>query len=176
MSRWRLARALGKLAMKNVSFILLLVCIASLCVYGQQQTPPPDRGTWRLYRPEELPAGKRLSVQQAVALDDGSYGSERLYLVGRFVVTGWAAERVVLRSEQQLPKARIVAIYPFSLLTPPASSELTRDDKRPFQIMDVRRGTDGQVTIYVREIIAGSRPTPLATPFLYDKLSLPKKP
>jgi hypothetical protein len=81
---------------------------------------------------------------------------ERLYLRGEFRVTASGSNRAVLRDatkpDDQSP--RVVVEYPAGSVPPPERTSFVRDNARPYLISDVRRGQDGVVTIYVKEIIA----------------------
>jgi hypothetical protein len=48
--------------------------------------------------------------------------------------------------------ARIIAEFPRGVPAPQIGQNFQRGAERPFQIVDVRKGADGQVNIYVREI------------------------
>jgi hypothetical protein len=64
--------------------------------------------------------------------------------------------RAVLRDASQPDELspRIVVEYPAGAVPPGERGTFTRDAARPYQVYDVRRGADGVVTIYAREIIA----------------------
>jgi hypothetical protein len=47
---------------------------------------------------------------------------------------------------------RMVVEFPSGARVPVEGSEVARGTLRPFQIIDVRRGDDGQVNIYAREV------------------------
>jgi hypothetical protein len=49
---------------------------------------------------------------------------------------------------------RIIVEYPAGAVPPGENASFTRDGSRPFEIRDIRKGADGQVNIYVREIMA----------------------
>ena len=82
-----------------------------------------------------------------------------IYLRGDFTVTAARDNRAVLRPHQSLAdhvlnrgNARIIVEYPRGIPTPREGETFQRATDRPFQIVDVRRGADGQVNIYVREV------------------------
>ena len=86
-------------------------------------------------------------------------GSATIYLRGDFTVTAARDNRAVLRPRQSLTdhvlnrgNARIIVEYPRGLPTPREGETFQRATDRPFQIVDMRRGADGQVNIYVREV------------------------
>jgi hypothetical protein len=126
-------------------------------------SPPPDTtgrvGTWPTYRPGQMPRGRLLDVQQTSDLVERGVGTEPMYLRGDFSVTAARDNRAVLRPKQSLAErmlgrgnARIIVEYPRGLSAPAEGESFQRDAERPFQVVDVRRGADGQVNIYVREV------------------------
>jgi hypothetical protein len=126
-------------------------------------SPPPDTtgrvGTWPTYRPGQMPRGRLLDVQQTSELVERGLGMEPMYLRGDFSVTAARDNRAVLRPKQSLAErmlgrgnARIIVEYPRGLSAPAEGESFQRDGERPFQVVDVRRGADGQVNIYVREV------------------------
>jgi hypothetical protein len=118
-----------------------------------QQSPPSTaaRADWTLYPAGHLPPGKPLTDEAATNLAGGDVTGP-FYLFGTFVVTASANDRAVMRTNGKAGAIRIVAIYPPSVPVPPMDAKLDRDESHGFLITDVRRGGDGQVTIYVREI------------------------
>jgi hypothetical protein len=48
----------------------------------------------------------------------------------------------------------VIAEFPAGSPAPAARSTVSRDERRPFQITDVRRGADGQLNVYVREVVS----------------------
>jgi hypothetical protein len=70
-------------------------------------------------------------------------------------VTAARENRAVLRPKQGgSENVRIIAEFPKGLPVPQEGDSVGRAADRPFQIVDIRRGADGQVNIYVREITA----------------------
>jgi hypothetical protein len=57
-------------------------------------------------------------------------------------------------SDPKAPAARVIVEYPPGALPPSQGSAISREDGRGFEIREVRRGADGQVNIFVREVIA----------------------
>ncbi|MHA3774706.1 hypothetical protein ACXR0O_24550 [Verrucomicrobiota bacterium sgz303538] len=116
--------------------------------------------SWRTYGPGQQPSGRTMSPSEASALADRGDLGERLYLRGSFVVTASGENRAVLRSQGASGDptkpgsgaARIIVEYPASAAPPPEGATFARDDSRGFEIRDVRRGADGQINIYVREV------------------------
>lgn len=124
---------------------------------GAQRNPnmPSSGATWRTYPAGQAPAARAVSLEEAGPIADRGDVGERLYLRGDFRVTASGANRAVLRdankSDDQSP--RVVVEYPAGAVPPPERERFSRDASRPYLITDVRRGADGVVTIYVREII-----------------------
>jgi hypothetical protein len=112
-------------------------------------------GSWRTYAPGQAPPARGVSLDEVGALADRGDLGERLYLRGEFRVTASGTTRAVLRDatrpDDQSP--RVVVEYPAGSIPPQEKDRFTRDSARPYLISDVRRGADGVVTIYVREII-----------------------
>ena len=130
------------------------------------QTPPVTQrsgGNWRVYSPGQMPRGRLVDIGDANALAERGLGGERLYLDGNFVVTASGEDRAVLRSSNPIGNAldtvtstapvRVIVEFPAGMQPPKERSTVARDGTRPFEIRDVRKGTDGQVNIYVREVV-----------------------
>jgi hypothetical protein len=126
-------------------------------------SPTPGSGgrveAWQTYRPGQMPRGRLLDVDQTADLVERGIGNNTIYLRGDFTVTAARDNRAVLRPRQSLAdhvlnrgNARIIVEYPRGLPTPREGETFQRATDRPFQIVDVRRGADGQVNIYVREV------------------------
>jgi hypothetical protein len=114
---------------------------------------------WQTYHPGQMPRGRLLDVDQTTDLADKGIGNTTIYLRGDFTVTAARENRAVLRTHQSLTdhvlnrgNARIIVEYPRGAPTPREGENFQRATDRPFQIVDVRRGADGQVNIYVREV------------------------
>jgi hypothetical protein len=133
-----------------------------------QSAPEPvlanTDATWRTYAPGQMPRGRVIEPADAAPLADSGLGGERLYLRGSFVVTASEDNRAILRPQggglDALLKPgagaiRVMVQYPAGVLPPAEGASLDRDDTRPFMITDVRRGADGEINLYVREITAG---------------------
>jgi hypothetical protein len=115
--------------------------------------------SWQTYRPGLMPRGRLLDVDQTTDLADKGIGNTTIYLRGDFTVTAARDNRAVLRPHLSLAdhvlnrgNARIIVEYPRGVATPREGESFQRATDRPFQIVDVRRGADGQVNIYVREV------------------------
>jgi hypothetical protein len=130
-----------------------------------QSAPAPvlanNGASWRTYAPGQMPRGRVIEPADAAPLADSGMGGERLYLRGNFVVTASEENRAVLRPQSgglsSLLKpgtggTRVIVEYPAGIEPPPKGATFARDESRPFMITDVRRGADGQINLYVREI------------------------
>jgi hypothetical protein len=110
--------------------------------------------SWRTYAPGQAPPGKVVGLDDVAALADRGEIGERLYLRGDFRVTASSPSRAVLRDankpDDQSP--RVLVEYPSGAVAPQERDRLSRDSSRPYQIYNVRRGPDGVVTIWVKEI------------------------
>ncbi|HEX8295150.1 MAG TPA: hypothetical protein VF593_02540, partial [Chthoniobacteraceae bacterium] len=125
--------------------------------------PPVAGATWRTYAPGQAPAARSITPAEATSLAGRGDLGEKLYLRGDFRVTASGENRAVLRDRpadadpaNPAPgeNVRIIVEYPAGALPPGENTSLSRDSGRPFEIRDIRRGADGQVNIYVREITA----------------------
>jgi hypothetical protein len=135
--------------------------IASAPAPGTIPTAPGT--TWRTYQPGRMPAARSITAGEAGELAGRGDLGEKLYLQGDFRVTASGENRAVLRdraagaggaSPSPVDAVRIIVEYPAGAVPPGENSTFTRDPSRPFEVRDIRRGADGQVNIYVREIIA----------------------
>jgi hypothetical protein len=52
-------------------------------------------------------------------------------------------------------KVRVIVEYPVGSVPPTEGNTLNRDNIRPFQITSVKKGDDGQINIYAREVTRG---------------------
>jgi len=114
-------------------------------------------GSWQLYKPGLMPRGRLLDVNQTSELADKGIGTDPIYLKGEFTVTAARENRAVLRPKaeggaSEGASIRIIVEFPRGANVPKESEAIARLNDRPFQIEDVRKGADGQVNIYVREI------------------------
>ena len=114
-------------------------------------------GSWQLFKPGLMPRGRLFDVSQTAELADKGIGTEPIYLKGEFTVTAARENRAVLRPKSESnngPGAsiRIIVEFPKGGNVPKEGEPVARLNDRPFQIEDVRKGADGQVNIYVREI------------------------
>ncbi|MEA3212164.1 MAG: hypothetical protein QOE70_5221 [Chthoniobacter sp.] len=125
--------------------------------------PPVPGATWRTFAPGQAPPARSITPTEATSLADRGDLGERLYLRGDFRVTASGENRAVLRDRaagadpanpSPVDGVRIIAEYPAGAVPPDESAVIARDSSRPFEIRDIRKGADGQINIYVREITA----------------------
>ena len=113
-------------------------------------------GSWQLYKPGLMPRGRLFDVNQTAELADKGIGTDPIYLKGEFTVTAARENRAVLRPKaegaSEGASIRIIVEFPRGANVPKEGEAVARLNDRPFQIEDVRKGADGQVNIYVREI------------------------
>jgi hypothetical protein len=119
-------------------------------------------GNWPTYAPGQMPRGRLANVPDMSELASRGVAGERVYLQGSFVVTASGQNRAVLRSQVALPEnlgiggrssnTRIIVEFPSGSRPPSEGSTLSRDSRRPFLVTEVRRTSDGQVNVYVREV------------------------
>ncbi len=121
--------------------------------------PGADSGKWRTYAAGKMPPGRSVTALDAAALAGRGDLGERVYLRGQFVVTASGESTAILRPQsdadpsQPAPSpTRIIVEYPAGTVPPADGSTFAREASRPFEVRDVRRGKDGQINIYVREI------------------------
>ena len=58
-----------------------------------------------------------------------------------------------VREASEARNLRVIVDYPTGASLPTPGSTLSRDDARPYEITEVRRQSDGQLNVFVREII-----------------------
>ncbi len=115
--------------------------------------------TWKTYAPGELPAGRVLETSGLHEVASNGIRGERVYLRGQFVVNFADGNRAVLRPTNSQAaggysrKARIIVDYPAGAPLPEPGSTLERDADRPFEVTEVRQQSDGQLNVFVREIM-----------------------
>ncbi|MDQ2918671.1 MAG: hypothetical protein M3R10_02195 [Verrucomicrobiota bacterium] len=120
-------------------------------------------GSWKTYPPGKMPVGRLINASDLGDVADHGLAGERVYLRGQFVVNFADANRAVLRPKNKLtdtvlhfgaPSAtRIVVEFPAGYVPPAQGSTVTRDEARPYEITEVRKQSDGQLNVFVREIM-----------------------
>ena len=118
--------------------------------------------TWKTFAPGQLPAGRLLDTAGLREVANNGTRGERVYLKGQFVVNFAEGNRAVLRPTAGessrgfgalARNARIIVDYPAGAPLPEPGSTLTRDDNRPYEVTEVRQQSDGQLNVFVREIM-----------------------
>ena len=121
-------------------------------------------GVWKTYPPGKMPVGRLITLADLKDLADRGLAGERVYLKGQFVVNFTEPNRAVLRPKTGLTDAvlklagggqnlRIVVEFPAGYTPPSRGSTVTRDESRPYEITEVRKQSDGQLNVFVREIM-----------------------
>ncbi|HEX4629823.1 MAG TPA: hypothetical protein VH188_02570 [Chthoniobacterales bacterium] len=121
-------------------------------------------GVWKMYLPGKMPVGRLITLGDVRDLADRGLAGERVYLKGQFVVNFTEPNRAVLRPKTGLTDAvlklagggqnlRIIVDFPAGYTPPTRGSTVTRDEARPYEITEVRKQSDGQLNVFVREIM-----------------------
>ena len=121
-------------------------------------------GVWKMYLPGKMPVGRLISPGDLRDLADRGLAGERVYLKGQFVVNFTEPNRAVLRPKTGITDAvlklagggqnlRIIVDFPAGYTPPTRGSTVTRDEARPYEITEVRKQSDGQLNVFVREIM-----------------------
>ena len=121
-------------------------------------------GNWKTYLPGKMPVGRLITPADLRDLADRGLAGERVYLKGQFVVNFTEPNRAVLRPKTGLTDAvlklagggqnlRIIVDFPAGYTPPTRGSTVTRDEARPYEITEVRKQSDGQLNVFVREIM-----------------------
>jgi hypothetical protein len=119
--------------------------------------------TWKTFPAGKMPLGRLITTGDLKDLADRGIAGERVYLKGQFVVNVADASRAVLRPRQRLTdtvlrlgagsSTRIIVDYPAGYSPPAQGSVVNRDESRPYEITEVRKQDDGQLNVFVREIM-----------------------
>jgi outer membrane biosynthesis protein TonB len=121
-------------------------------------------GNWKTFPPGKMPVGRLITLADLRDLADRGLAGERVYLKGQFVVNFTEPNRAVLRPKTGLtdavlklagggPNLRIIVDFPAGYTPPTRGSTVTRDEARPYEITEVRKQSDGQLNVFVREIM-----------------------
>ena len=121
-------------------------------------------GIWKTFPPGKMPVGRLIQTSDLGDLVDRGLAGERVYLKGQFVVNFTEPNRAVLRPKTRLTDAvlhplgggqsvRIVVDFPAGYTPPARGATVTRDEARPYEITEVRKQSDGQLNVFVREIM-----------------------
>jgi hypothetical protein len=138
------------------------------------QPAPPDAsnvalasnaggGNWRTFAPGRMPLGRLIATGDLNDVADRGLTGERIYLKGQFVVNFSDANKAVLRPRTTLTSkvlhfgggssTRIIVEFPRGYTPPPQGAVVNRDEMRPYEITEVRKQEDGQLNVFVREIM-----------------------
>ena len=120
-------------------------------------------GTWKTYPAGKMPVGRLITTGDLNEVAERGLAGERLYLRGQFVVNFTEANRAVLRPRSNMAESvlrlgapsstRIVVEFPAGYTPPAQGSTVSRDEARPYEITEVRKQADGQLNVFVREIM-----------------------
>jgi hypothetical protein len=143
-------------------------------VLPAQPAPPPDAskgalasnaggGNWKTFAPGKMPLGRLIATGDLNDVADRGLAGERIYLKGQFVVNFADANKAVLRPRTTLTSkvlhfgggssTRIIVEFPRGYTPPPQGAVVNRDETRPYEITEVRKQEDGQLNVFVREIM-----------------------
>jgi hypothetical protein len=120
-------------------------------------------GNWKTFPPSRMPLGRLIGTSDLTDLADRGTVGERVYLKGQFVVNFSDANRAILRPRTKLTdtvlhfgagsSTRIIVEFPAGYRPPPQGATVSRDEARPYEITEVRKREDGQLNVFVREIM-----------------------
>jgi hypothetical protein len=120
-------------------------------------------GSWKTFAPGKMPLGRLIATNDLRDVADRGLAGERVYLKGQFVVNFSDANKAVLRPRTKLTdkvlhfgggsSTRIIVEFPAGYIPPRQGTEVSRDESRPYEITEVRKQEDGQLNVFVREIM-----------------------
>ncbi len=120
-------------------------------------------GSWKTFPPGKMPLGRLIGTGDLRDVLEHGLAGERVYLKGQFVVNFSDANRAVLRPRTKLTdkvlhfgggsSTRIIVEYPSGYTPPQQGAGVSRDEMRPYEITEVRKQEDGQLNVFVREIM-----------------------
>ncbi|KAF5407712.1 MAG: hypothetical protein Udaeo2_21750 [Candidatus Udaeobacter sp.] len=138
------------------------------------QPAPPDAsnvalasnaggGSWKTFSPGKMPLGRLIGTSDLRDVAEHGLAGERIYLKGQFVVNFSDANKAVLRPRTKLTdkvlhfgggsSTRIIVEFPAGYIPPRQGMQVSRDESRPYEITEVRKQEDGQLNVFVREIM-----------------------
>ena len=110
-----------------------------------------------------MPLGRLIGTGDLRDVAEHGLAGERVYLKGQFVVNFSDANKAVMRPRSGLTdkvlhlgggsSTRIIVEFPSGYRPPPQGSVVSRDEARPYEITEVRKQEDGQLNVFVREIM-----------------------
>jgi len=120
-------------------------------------------GSWKTFSPGKMPLGRLIGTSDLRDVAEHGLAGERVYLKGQFVVNFSDANKAVLRPRTKLTdkvlhfgggsSTRIIVEFPAGYIPPRQGAEVSRDESRPYEITEVRKQEDGQLNVFVREIM-----------------------
>jgi hypothetical protein len=120
-------------------------------------------GNWKTFAPGKMPLGRLIATGDLNDVADRGVAGERIYLKGQFVVNFADANKAVLRPRTTLTSkvlhfgggssTRIIVEFPRGYSPPLQGAVVNRDETRPYEITEVRKQEDGQLNVFVREIM-----------------------
>jgi hypothetical protein len=120
-------------------------------------------GSWKTFPPGKMPLGRLIGTGDLHDVAERGLAGERVYLKGQFVVNFSDANKAVLRPRTKLTEkmlhfgggssTRIIVEFPAGYVPPRQGAEVSRDEQRPYEITEVRKQGDGQLNVFVREIM-----------------------
>jgi len=120
-------------------------------------------GSWKTFPAGKMPLGRLIGTGDLRDVADHGLAGERVYLKGQFVVNFSDANKAVLRPKAKLTdkvlhlgggsSTRIVVEFPNGYTPPSQGTVVNRDEQRPYEITEVRKQEDGQLNVFVREIM-----------------------
>jgi hypothetical protein len=120
-------------------------------------------GSWKTFPPGRMPLGRLIGTGDLHDVAEHGLAGERVYLKGQFVVNFSDANKAVLRPRTKLTEkmlhfgggssTRIIVEFPAGYVPPRQGAEVNRDEQRPYEITEVRKQGDGQLNVFVREIM-----------------------
>ncbi|PYL10528.1 MAG: hypothetical protein DME33_00685 [Verrucomicrobia bacterium] len=120
-------------------------------------------GSWKTFPPGRMPLGRLIGTGDLRDVAEHGLAGERVYLKGQFVVNFSDANKAVLRPRTKLTdkvlhfgggsSTRIIVEFPRGYTPPPQGATVSRDEMRPYEITEVRKDDDGQLNVFVREIM-----------------------
>jgi hypothetical protein len=120
-------------------------------------------GSWKTFPPGKMPLGRLIGTGDLRDVAEHGLAGERVYLKGQFVVNFSDVNKAVLRPRTKLTEkmlhfgggssTRIIVEFPAGYVPPRQGAEVSRDEQRPYEITEVRRQGDGQLNVFVREIM-----------------------
>ena len=134
-------------------------------VTGDALASTAGGANWKTFPAGKMPAGRLIAPSDLRDVADRGLAGERLYLGGQFVVNFAEGNRAVLRPKAKLTdtvlhpggggtqSTRVIVEFPAGYNPPPQGAVVTRNETRPYEITEVRKQADGQLNVFVREIM-----------------------